>query len=114
MGHRKAFKGITQSIRNDKASIYKQFVYLEHVIQDEFEYTIIKNNGSEETSIRSLSENDEFKHQKKEAEEKELENLNKLADAAKFSTLLNQVIFVAVCQVGLATFVVRDMFGQSS
>ena len=97
IGHRKAFKGITQSIRNDRASIYKQFVYLEHVIQDEFEYTIIKNNGSEETSIRSLSENDEFKHQKKEAEEKELENLNKLADAAKFSTLLNQVIFVAVC-----------------
>ena len=56
MGHRKAFKGITQSIRNDKASIYKQFVYLEHVIEDEFEYIIKKEDGSEETSIRSLSE----------------------------------------------------------
>ena len=56
IGHRKAFKGITQSIRNDKASIYKQFVYLEHVIEDEFEYIIKKEDGSEETSIRSLSE----------------------------------------------------------
>jgi hypothetical protein len=56
IGHRKAFKGITQSIRNDKASIYKQFVYLEHVIEDEFEYIIWKEDGSKEESKRSLSE----------------------------------------------------------
>ena len=89
MGHRKAFKGITQSIRSDNASIYKQFVYLDHFIDDEFEYDIIKEDKSREEYTRSLSENAEFKHQKVLAETTELENLNKLADAAKFSTLLN-------------------------
>jgi hypothetical protein len=39
-----------------------------------------------------------------------LKELNLLADQAKFSTLLSQVIFVAICQIALACFVVRDIF----
>jgi hypothetical protein len=37
-GHRKSFKGIAQSIKNDETQIFKQFVYLDHLIDDEFIY----------------------------------------------------------------------------
>jgi hypothetical protein len=37
-GHRKAFKGIAQSIKNDETQMFKQFVYLDHIIEDELIY----------------------------------------------------------------------------
>lgn len=39
MGHKKAFKGITQSIKIDEAAMQKQFVYLDQIIDSkEFIY----------------------------------------------------------------------------
>lgn len=73
----------------------KQIVYLDHVL--------------DEDSLKREVQ-DESKH---EAARKYVKTLDELADQAKLSTLQSQVIFVAVCQVGLAYFVAKDMLAQS-
>lgn len=90
----------------------KEFVYLDQTVDNEFEFNRLNPDGTDNVQIRNLTE-PEFRADV-ERKEKELKRYNDLADQGKYTTILSQVIFVAVCQIGLATFVVMDMFNQQT
>lgn len=46
-GHKKAFKGISQGISNDDEKISKDFVFLDQVVDDEFEYNRLNADGTD-------------------------------------------------------------------
>lgn len=66
----------------------KEFIYVDHVIEDEFEYNVFTETSEDNVVTRRLSEL-EFAVADKKRAEQNLKELNKLADQAKFTTLLS-------------------------
>jgi hypothetical protein len=93
-----------------------QFVYIDQVVNEDFSlFNEWKENGERKVLEfrRNLYDRDMEEERTKEVPNK-LKELNLLADQAKFSTLLSQVIFVAICQIALTCIVIRDIFKQKA